>query len=53
MAVEEIADAIIYVLANYLRLIETNQVSQVSYQMTMVAVRQLSEVYNIMNLISP
>ena len=53
MAVEEIADAIIYVLANYLRLIETNQVSNVSYELTMVAVRLLSEVYDIMNLITP
>lgn len=53
MAVEEIADAIIYVLTHYLRLIETNQVSENSYQMTMLAVRQLSEVYNIMNLIVP
>jgi hypothetical protein len=53
MAVEEIADAIIYVLTHHLRLIETNQVTEISYQMTMLAVRQLSEVYNIMNLIPP
>lgn len=53
MAVEEIADAIIYVITHYLRLIETNQVNEQAYQMTMLAVRQLSEVYNIMNLISP
>jgi len=53
MAVEEIADAIIYVLTNYLRMIELNQVNEQAYQMTMLAVRQLSEVYNIMNLILP
>ena len=53
MAVEEIADSIIYVLTHYMRLIESNQVSEQSYQMTMLAVRQLSEVYNIMNLILP
>ena len=51
MVVEEIADAIIYVLTHYLRLVETNQVNEQAYQMTMLAVRQLSEVYNIMNLI--
>lgn len=53
MAEEEIADAIIYVLTNHVRSVEQNTVTEVSYQLTMHIVKQLSELHHLMKLIEP
>jgi len=53
MAEEEIADAIIYVLTHYLRLVEQGRSDETSFQLTMHAVRQLNEIHHLMSLITP
>ena len=53
MCEEEIADAIIYILAHYLRLVETSQPSEWKYQMTMHAIRQLGELHHIIGMLHP
>jgi hypothetical protein len=53
MAEEEIADALIYVLTNYLRLVENETADETSFQITMHCVYVLAQVHHLMHLIPP
>tara|TARA_Y100000004_G_scaffold187871_1_gene241211 strand:- start:1272 stop:1625 length:354 start_codon:yes stop_codon:yes gene_type:complete len=53
MAEEEIADAIIYVLTNYLRLVENGTADETSFQLSMHICRTLSELHHLTGMIPP
>ena len=53
MAEEEIADAIIYVLTNYLRLVENTTADETSFHLSMHICRTLSEVHHLTGMIPP
>ena len=51
MAEEEIADAIIYLLTNYLRLVENQTADETSFQITMHICRTLSQMHHLAGMI--
>ena len=53
MAEEEIADAIIYLLTNYLRLVENETADETSFQITMHICRTLSQMHHLTGMIPP
>tara|TARA_B100000941_G_C28498216_1_gene552315 strand:- start:1922 stop:2269 length:348 start_codon:yes stop_codon:yes gene_type:complete len=53
MAEEEIADAIIYILTNWLRLVENDTADETSFQITMHICRTLSQMHHLTGMIPP